>query len=68
MKFSGKYHKNPIVKAISYPGILMQHITTKEPDKKQLEIAINSMKLVLDKENKRTKAKPKPKKKVKSKK
>lgn len=50
LKLSGKYTKNSIVRLISYPGILLQYITTKEPDKKQIEVAIKSMELVMTRE------------------
>ena len=50
LKLSGKYSKNPFVKMISYPGILLQYITTKEPDNKQIEVAIKSMELVMSKD------------------
>lgn len=50
LKLSSKYKSNKIVKLITYPGILLQYITTKEPDKKQIEVAIKSMQLVLEKE------------------
>ncbi|MCK5283229.1 MAG: DUF1385 domain-containing protein [Nanoarchaeota archaeon] len=50
LKLSGKYSRNPIVKLISLPGIMLQYITTKEPDNKQMEVAIKSMELVLAKE------------------
>jgi uncharacterized protein YqhQ len=50
LKLSGKFSKNPVVKIITYPGILLQYITTKEPDDKQIEVAITSMKEVLKKD------------------
>ncbi len=49
LKFSAK-HDNPFVNALSVPGLLMQRITTNEPDLKQLEVAIAAMKTVLEKE------------------
>lgn len=36
-----------IVKILSVPGLLLQKLTTKEPDEKQLEVAIAAMKAVL---------------------
>ena len=44
-------NKNPIkwiLFVIEYPGLLMQNITTKEPNAEQLEVAINSLKRVLE--------------------
>ncbi|MGI5892025.1 MAG: DUF1385 domain-containing protein [Bacillota bacterium] len=34
---------NPLVKALVAPGLWMQRLTTKEPDEKQLEVAIAAM-------------------------
>ena len=41
--FAGK-HQNPFTRALSAPGLWMQRITTKEPDEKQLAIAICAIK------------------------
>lgn len=41
--FSGK-HDNIITKIFSYPGLLMQRITTREPDDSQIEVAIIALK------------------------
>ena len=38
---------NPITRIIASPGVLMQHITTKEPDEKMIEVAIQAMKDVI---------------------
>ena len=32
---------------IAYPGMMLQYLTTKEPDDEQLEVAIASLKAVL---------------------
>lgn len=40
-------HDNLFTRIISYPGLLIQRITTNEPDDEQIEIAIASMKLVV---------------------
>jgi uncharacterized protein YqhQ len=47
LKFGAKYYDNKIVKVIIAPGLLFQRLTTKEPDEKQLEVAIQSLKTVL---------------------
>ena len=47
IKIAGK-STHPIVKALSYPGLMMQKITTNEPDDRQLEVAIIAFKCVLD--------------------
>ena len=47
LKFSAKHECNPIFKVLIYPGLLLQRITTKEPNGKQIEVAIKSLKAVL---------------------
>ncbi len=47
LKFSAKYEKNPVIRVFIYPGLLMQQITTKEPDKRQIEVAIAAVKDIL---------------------
>ena len=49
IRLAGKYD-NFITRLISAPGLLLQHLTTREPDKKQIEVAIEAMKLVIPKE------------------
>lgn len=39
IKYAGK-HDNLFIKLLSYPGLLMQRLTTKEPDDDMIEIAI----------------------------
>lgn len=46
IKFAGK-HDNFIVKILSYPGLLMQRITTVEPTDDIIEVAIEAMKAVI---------------------
>ena len=43
IRFAGK-HPNPVTDALSIPGLLVQRITTKEPDEGMLEVAITSLK------------------------
>lgn len=46
LQFTGR-HNNTFVKACSMPGIMLQKLTTKEPDLKQLEVAIAATNMVL---------------------
>ncbi len=46
IKYAGK-HENILVKILSYPGLLMQKITTVEPTDDIIEVAIESMKAVI---------------------
>lgn len=47
IKLGGKYHENPIMKCILFPGMMLQKLTTNEPTKDQAEVAIKSLKAVL---------------------
>ena len=47
LKFSAKFEKNPIMRIFIFPGLLMQKITTKKPNKKQIEVAMAAVKKVL---------------------
>ena len=44
IKFSGKFHKNILCRALACPGLAMQMLTTHEPDDAQLEVAIAAVK------------------------
>ena len=55
LKLSDKKQNNVLFKIISLPGLLLQKITTQEPDKKQIEVAIASMKKLLEIEPKKSK-------------
>ncbi len=46
LMLAGK-HPNKCTLALSFPGLLMQRITTKEPDEEQLEVAIKALKLAM---------------------
>ncbi len=52
IKFSGKCSTQWWAKAMSAPGMLLQKLTTKEPDDHQLEVALSSIKAVLHLEEK----------------
>jgi uncharacterized protein YqhQ len=47
IKFAGKHSNNLACKALSVPGMMLQKLTTKEPDDEQLEVALASIKAVL---------------------
>ena len=49
LKLSARYD-NKLLQAMVYPGLLLQKLTTREPDLSQLEVAIASFKAVLEKE------------------
>jgi uncharacterized protein YqhQ len=43
LKFGARHRSNPVVRAIMYPGILVQMITTRQPTDDMIEVAIVSM-------------------------
>lgn len=43
LKWTARYQKHPLLKILTFPGILTQYITTKEPDEKQIEVAIAAL-------------------------
>ncbi|MBI2668545.1 DUF1385 domain-containing protein [Candidatus Woesearchaeota archaeon] len=47
IKLSSKYQGNVLVRGFTAPGLWVQRITTKEPDEKQLEVAIKALKAVM---------------------
>lgn len=47
IKYAGKNAGNPLCKALSFPGMMLQKLTTREPDDEQLEVALASIKAVL---------------------
>lgn len=47
IRFSARHLKNPVCKVLIRPGMWLQRITTKEPDDKQLEIALIALKEAL---------------------
>ncbi len=52
LKFSSKYYGNHWLKFMVAPGLWLQNLTTRQPDDKQLEVAITALKAVLqEKEN-----------------
>ena len=50
IRLAGKFGRYKIIKILFYPGLLLQKITTREPDEKQLEVAIVSLKKILESE------------------
>ena len=47
LRLSAKYDNNPIFHIMVIPGLLVQKITTSEPDDSQIEVAIDAMKKVM---------------------
>lgn len=51
LKLSDKFRDNPLMKIFIAPGLAFQRLTTKEPDKGQMEAAIKALKTVILLEN-----------------
>jgi uncharacterized protein YqhQ len=47
IRFTGKYRNWKWVQVLSWPGLMLQKITTREPTDDQIEIAIVAMKKVI---------------------
>ncbi|MBW3013307.1 DUF1385 domain-containing protein [Candidatus Woesearchaeota archaeon] len=47
IRWGAKHYDNPLVKMVIAPGLAMQLLTTREPDDKQLEVAISALKACL---------------------
>ena len=47
IRFLGKYN-NKFTKIVAYPGMMLQNLTTQNPDDQQLEVAIAALKAVID--------------------
>ena len=46
IRLLGKYN-NILTKIVAYPGMMLQNLTTREPDDEQLEVALESLKAVI---------------------
>jgi uncharacterized protein YqhQ len=47
LKFSAKWSNNPVMRMLILPGLLLQRLTTREPDEAQLEVALSALREVL---------------------
>ncbi len=47
LKLSGKYCQSFLIRMIIAPGLWLQKLTTREPDERQMEVAIRSLQAVL---------------------
>lgn len=48
IKLAGKHQDNMIMRAISAPGLMLQKLTTREPEDQQVEVAITALQHVVD--------------------
>ena len=47
IKWAGRNRRKRWVRAVMYPGLMLQNLTTREPDREQLAVAITSLEAVL---------------------
>ncbi len=47
MKFTARHYDQPLVRALASPGLLLQRLTTREPDESMLEVSIAALQSVL---------------------
>ena len=48
IRFASRHEKLPAVRAVMTPGLILQKITTREPDREQLEVAIDALNAALE--------------------
>jgi len=58
MRFSAAHYSNRLVRLMLYPGLLLQRLTTNEPDDDQLEVSITALTNAIDLDNKTESARP----------
>src|ERR671926_461907 len=51
IKWAGRNRRKRWVRAVMYPGLMLQNLTTREPDREQLAVAIAALESVLAVEN-----------------
>jgi uncharacterized protein YqhQ len=50
VKWAGNHAGNPFVKFLLWPGLQLQHMTTREPDDDMIEVAVAAMRPIIDRE------------------
>ena len=50
IKWAGKHRRKRWVRAVMWPGLMLQNLTTREPDEEQLAVAIAALEKVLAEE------------------
>ena len=48
IRFNGKYINNPLTNIITWPGLMLQRLTTRVPTDNQIEVAIQAMKTAIE--------------------
>ena len=47
IKWAGRHRRKRWVRALMWPGLMLQNLTTREPDREQLAVAIAALEAVL---------------------
>ncbi|MEI6688495.1 MAG: DUF1385 domain-containing protein [Thermoleophilia bacterium] len=50
IRLAGRYGHNPIIRAVLWPGLLLQRLTTRPADTEHLEVAVAALDAVLERE------------------
>jgi len=50
IKFAGAHSSNPVVKVLLWPGLMLQKMTTRQPDDAMVEIAVMALRPVVERE------------------
>ncbi len=50
IRLAGRYGHNPIIRAVLWPGLLLQRLTTRPADAEHLEVAVAALDAVLERE------------------
>jgi uncharacterized protein YqhQ len=58
MRFSAAHYRNRLVRVMIYPGLLLQRLTTNEPDDAQLEVSITALTNAVDMDKATESARP----------
>lgn len=58
IRYAGAHKDSVLARALVYPGLLMQKLTTREPEPEMIEVAIQSLKSVLETEQARAQETP----------
>lgn len=64
IRYAGAHTDNPLVRVAITPGLLLQKLTTRQPDDDQIEVAIASLKAVVPPEDLAEKPEPCPEEKL----
>jgi len=48
IRFAGRHEDSTLMKILMSPGLLLQKITTREPDESQLEVAIKALEAAIE--------------------